>query len=126
MVNSRVSREDLDTEMTVVRNEFEMGENNPGAVLFERMQQLAFAWHNYGKSTIGARADIEHVPIDKLQAFYRKYYQPDNAVLHRRRHVRRGAGARAGGEALRADPEADAHAAELYTAGADAGRRARR
>src|SRR5258706_8608793 len=81
MVNSRVSREDLDSEMTVVRNEFEMGENNPGSVLFQRMQQLAYAWHNYGNPTIGQRADIERVPIDKLQAFYRTWYQPDNAVL---------------------------------------------
>ncbi len=81
MVNSRVSRQDLDSEMTVVRNEFEMGENNPGAVLFERMQELAFVWHNYGHPIIGERTDIEKVPIDKLQAFYRTWYQPDNAVL---------------------------------------------
>ncbi len=81
MLNSRVSREDLDSEMTVVRNEFEMGENNPGSVLFQRMQKLAYAWHNYGAPTIGERADIERVPIDKLQAFYRTWYQPDNAVL---------------------------------------------
>jgi zinc protease len=81
MVHSRVSRQDLDSEMTVVRNEFEMGENNPGAVLFQRMQQLAFNWHNYGHPIIGERADIERVPIDKLQAFYRTWYQPDNAVL---------------------------------------------
>ena len=81
MVNSRVSREDLDSEMTVVRNEFELGENNPGAVLFQRVQQLAFVWHNYGNPIIGERADIEKVPIEKLQAFYRTWYQPDNAVL---------------------------------------------
>jgi zinc protease len=81
MVNSFVSKEDLDSEMTVVRNEFEMGENNPGGVLFQRMQQLAFPWHNYGNPIIGQRADIEKVPIDKLQAFYRTWYQPDNAVL---------------------------------------------
>jgi len=81
MVHSRVSREDLDSEMTVVRNEFELGENNPGAVLFQRMQQLAFVWHNYGNPIIGERADIEKVPIEKLQAFYRTWYQPDNAVL---------------------------------------------
>jgi zinc protease len=81
MINSRVSREDLDSEMTVVRNEFEMGENNPGSVLFQRMQQLAYPWHNYGNPTIGQRADIERVPIEKLQAFYRVWYQPDNAVL---------------------------------------------
>jgi zinc protease len=81
MVNSFVSKQDLDSEMTVVRNEFEMGENNPGGVLFQRMQQLAFPWHNYGNPIIGSRSDIENVPIDKLQAFYRTWYQPDNAVL---------------------------------------------
>jgi len=81
MVNSFVSKKSLDSEMTVVRNEFEMGENNAGSVLFQRMQQLAFPWHNYGNPIIGQRADIEKVPIAKLQAFYRTWYQPDNAVL---------------------------------------------
>ena len=81
MVNSFIAKEDLDSEMTVVRNEFESGENSPVGVLMKRTMGAAFQWHNYGKSTIGARADLENVPIDRLQAFYRKYYQPDNAVL---------------------------------------------
>jgi zinc protease len=81
MINSFVAQKDLDTEMTVVRNEFESGENDPGSILEERMMSTAYLWHNYGNSTIGARADIENVPIDRLQAFYKTYYQPDNAVL---------------------------------------------
>ncbi len=81
MVNAFVRKEDLDSEMTVVRNEFESGENNAGRVLRQRMMQLAFPWHNYGNSVIGSRSDIENVPIDKLRAFYRMFYQPDNAVL---------------------------------------------
>ncbi len=81
MVNSRVAKKDLDTEMTVVRNEFEAGENSPFGVLFQRVMNTAFDWHSYGKSTIGNRSDIENVPIDRLQAFYRKHYQPDNAML---------------------------------------------
>lgn len=81
MTNSFIAQKDLDTEMTVVRNEFEMGENNPVSVLLKRMQSVLFDWHNYGNSTIGARSDIENVKIENLQAFYRKYYQPDNAVL---------------------------------------------
>src|SRR6266850_3293153 len=81
MVNSFVARKDLDSEMTVVRNEFESGENSPMNVLEERVLSTAFLWHNYGKSTIGARSDIENVPIERLQAFYRNYYQPDNAIL---------------------------------------------
>jgi len=81
MVNSFVAKKDLDSEMTVVRNEFEAGENDPHGVLFERVMSTAYLWHNYGKSTIGARSDIEKVNIERLQAFYRNYYQPDNAVL---------------------------------------------
>src|SRR5579871_2901563 len=81
MVNSKIAKTDLDSEMTVVRSEFEMGENNALRVLNERVLSTAFLWHGYGRSPIGSRSDIEHVPIEKLQAFYRQYYQPDNAVL---------------------------------------------
>jgi len=81
MVSSFIAKEDLDSEMTVVRNEWESGENRPFGVLQERVMSTAYLWHNYGNSTIGARADIENVPIDRLQAFYHKYYQPDNAAL---------------------------------------------
>ena len=81
MVNSFIAKKDLDSEMTVVRNEYESGENSPFAVLLKRMQSIAYDWHNYGNSTIGNRSDIENVKIENLQAFYRRYYQPDNAVL---------------------------------------------
>lgn len=81
MVNAMISQEDLDAEMTVVRNEMERGENSPFRVLMQKMQASAFQWHNYGKSTIGARSDVENVDIEQLRAFYRQYYQPDNAAL---------------------------------------------
>lgn len=81
LVNSRVLREDLFSEMTVVRNEFERGENSPSSVLGKRIMAAAYEWHNYGKTTIGNRSDIERVPIENLQAFYRKFYQPDNAMV---------------------------------------------
>ncbi|MDR0251206.1 MAG: insulinase family protein [Burkholderiales bacterium] len=81
MVNAFIARKDLDSEMTVVRNEYENWENNPRLVLWGRLQSTAFDWHNYGNITIGARSDIENVDIERLQAFYRRYYQPDNAVL---------------------------------------------
>ena len=81
MANSRVAKVDLDTEMTVVRNEFERGENQPFAVLAQRVNAAAFAWHPYGHATIGPKSDIENVPIEKLQGFYKRYYRPDNATL---------------------------------------------
>jgi len=81
MRNASISPDDLKSEFSVVRNEFEIGENDPQAILSERIVSTAFLWHNYGKSTIGSRADIERVPVPALRAFYEKYYQPDNAVL---------------------------------------------
>lgn len=81
MVNSHIARADLDSEMTVVRNEMESGENSPTRVLLQRVMGAAYQWHNYGNATIGARSDVENVPIERLQAFYRTWYQPDNAVL---------------------------------------------
>ncbi len=81
LVNSFIAQKDLDSEMTVVRNEWEAGENFPQAVLQKRILAAAYEWHNYGHTTIGARSDIEGVPIERLQAFYKTYYQPDNAIL---------------------------------------------
>ncbi|GHB77043.1 M16 family metallopeptidase [Persicitalea jodogahamensis] len=81
MVNSYIAKKDLESEFSVVRNEFESGENSPFRVLLQRVASAAFEWHNYGKTTIGNRSDIENVPIENLKAFYQKYYQPDNAVL---------------------------------------------
>jgi zinc protease len=81
MVHSRIAREDLDSEMTVVRNELEMGQNNPFRSLLQQVMASMYRWHAYGKSTIGARSDVENVDISRLQAFYRNYYQPDNATL---------------------------------------------
>ncbi len=81
MVNSLIRGEDLASEMTVVRNEFERGENSPFRILMQRMMAASFEWHNYGKSTIGNRADIERVPVDNLRDFYKRFYQPDNAMV---------------------------------------------
>jgi zinc protease len=87
MVNSPIDQNDLwntktnKGEMTVVRNEFESGESDPIRVTTERLQAVAYDWHNYGKSTIGARSDIEQVNVARLRAFYKNYYQPDNATL---------------------------------------------
>jgi zinc protease len=81
MVNSLILAEDLAAEMTVVRNEFEMGENNPVHVLHDQVMSSAYLWHNYGKTPIGNRSDIERVPAATLRKFYEYYYQPDNAVL---------------------------------------------
>jgi zinc protease len=81
MVNSFIKKEDFDKEFSVVRNEFEMGENNPMGVLYRHTMAAAYIAHSYGRPVIGNKSDVERVTMDKLQGFYHKYYQPDNAVL---------------------------------------------
>jgi zinc protease len=81
LMNSNISKADLDSEMTVVRNEMERGENDPGRVMGQRMSAAAYAFHPYGRPTIGARSDVEAVPIESIQAFYRHHYRPDNTTL---------------------------------------------
>ncbi|WNC69688.1 pitrilysin family protein [Thalassotalea nanhaiensis] len=81
MVNATFTEEQLKSEMTVVRNEMERGETSPFRMLMGRMSSMAFLWHNYGKSTIGARSDVENFPFPRLREFYKKHYRPDNAVL---------------------------------------------
>ncbi|MEG1237492.1 MAG: insulinase family protein, partial [Flavobacterium sp.] len=61
MINATILQTDLDKEFSVVRNEFEIGENNPDGVLQERILSTAYLWHNYGNSTIGSKEDIERV-----------------------------------------------------------------
>ncbi|MBC8344823.1 MAG: insulinase family protein [Candidatus Marinimicrobia bacterium] len=73
--------EDRQPEMTVVRNEFERGENSPFDVLDKNIWATAYQAHPYHHSTIGWRSDIENVPTEKLQAFYNTYYWPNNATV---------------------------------------------
>jgi len=81
MTQAKIQKSDFDSEMTVVRNELERAENAPAAVLGRRMISAAYDWHGYGHSTLGARSDVENIPIERLQAFYVRNYRPDNAVL---------------------------------------------
>lgn len=72
--------EDRQSEMTVVRNEFERGENDPMEALDKELWAAAYLAHPYHHSTIGWRSDIEKVPIERLRKFYDDFYHPNNAT----------------------------------------------
>ncbi len=80
MRNLALTDEDRKPEMTVVRNEFERGENDPRSALDKELWASAFMAHPYHHDTIGWRSDIESVPIAKLRAFYDTFYWPNNAT----------------------------------------------
>src|SRR5215813_6592885 len=81
MRNSFIADEDRQSEMTVVRNELERGENEPSNVLHERLWAAAFREHPYHHPTIGWRSDVEGVPTSRLKTFYDTFYRPNNATL---------------------------------------------
>ena len=126
MINSNVSHEDLISEMTVVRNEFERGENSPGMLLYQRLLAMAYEWHNYGKVTIGNRTDIERVPIERLQAVLRQVLSARQRDAGGGRQVRRGEDAGTDRQIFRPDSQADAQARPHLHRGTAAGRRAAR
>ena len=72
--------EDRQPEMTVVRNEYERGENSPFDVLDKNIWATAYQAHPYHHSTIGWRSDIENVSTERLKDFYNIYYWPNNAT----------------------------------------------
>ncbi len=80
MRNSFIADEDRQSEMTVVRNELERGENDPGSILFDRMWSAAFREHPYHHPVIGWRSDVEGVSTLRLKEFYDTYYHPNNAT----------------------------------------------
>ena len=111
MMNSVIAKKDLDSEMTVVRNEFEMGENQPLGVLFKRLMSASYDWHNYGNSAdrraLGHRRRADRSPAGVL---------PDLLPAGQRaaaggRQDRRSEDAHAGAGVFRFDSEAHAHPA---------------
>ena len=81
MRNAFIKNEDKQSEMTVVRNEFERGENDSWEALDKNIWATAYQAHPYHHSTIGWRTDIENVSIEKLKDFYDTYYWPNNATV---------------------------------------------
>ena len=80
MRNAYIKEEDRQSEMTVVRNEFERGQNSPFGVLDEHIWATAYMAHPYHHSTIGWKSDIEGVSIERLKQFYDTFYWPNNAT----------------------------------------------
>lgn len=81
MRNLVLTHEDRNSEMTVVRNEFERGENDPSDVMYKEMMASAFREHPYHHPVIGWRSDVEGVPMEKMKEFYDTFYWPNNATV---------------------------------------------
>ncbi|CAN5769177.1 pitrilysin family protein [soil metagenome] len=81
MRNATFNEEDRQSEMPVVRNEYERGENDSSQALDKELWALAFLAHPYHHPTIGWKSDIEGISIERLYQFYNDFYWPNNATL---------------------------------------------
>jgi zinc protease len=81
MRNLKNRKADRDSEMTVVRNEFERNENNPGSALYKEVMAAAYKEHPYHFPVIGSRSDVEGVPMQRMVDFYNAHYWPNNATV---------------------------------------------
>lgn len=81
MRGALIRPEDVESERTVILNEFDRGENEPTRKLYHEVWSTAFSAHPYGHPTIGWRSDIEQVTPEDLRGFYDRYYYPDNATV---------------------------------------------
>lgn len=81
MRNLLLREDDRSSEMTVVRNELERGEDDPDEILMNGVYATAFREHPYHHPTIGWRSDVENVPTERLRKFYHDFYWPENASL---------------------------------------------
>lgn len=81
MRNLLLRQSDRDSEMSVVRNELERGENYPEEALEKELYAVAFREHPYHHPTIGWRSDVEGVALERLREFYDTFYWPNNATV---------------------------------------------
>lgn len=81
MRNLSLRQSDRDSEMTVVRNEFEISKNDPNSLLHEHLMATAFQEHPYHHPIIGWLDDVQNVPLERMKQFYDTFYWPNNATL---------------------------------------------
>jgi zinc protease len=72
----------VDSEREVVTEERRTRtEDDPGGALGEEVSALAFRAHPYGQPIVGWAVDLKRITREEIQAFYKAYYAPNNALL---------------------------------------------
>jgi zinc protease len=78
-----LSQENLDNQRDVVKNEKRQSyDNRPYGSFYEKLMAAVFpAEHPYHHTPIGSMEDLDAASLDDVQAFFRTWYVPNNAVL---------------------------------------------
>lgn len=83
MLSLAFSEKSLDTQRNVVMEEFKQRYlNQPYGDVWLKLRPLAYQTHPYQWATIGQDlAQIEHAKMEDVKAFFKKHYNPQNAIL---------------------------------------------
>src|SRR5207237_7222173 len=81
MVNCAFDPEEFEAEKKVVIEELKTGLDSPWGLLLQEQEAAAFKVHPYRNPIVGWSQDVERATVEEQQAYYRRYYHPNNATL---------------------------------------------
>lgn len=77
-----ITKENLENQRATVKEERRQGlDNQAYGRSGERLSELAYDTFAYKHSVIGSMEDLDAATLEDVQAFFRTYYAPNNAVL---------------------------------------------
>ena len=82
MRNLILTKEEFSKEIKVVMEERRLRtDDQPHALVYEKMMSVAYQSHPYRRPIIGWMNDLENMTVDDAQEWYDRWYAPNNAVL---------------------------------------------
>jgi len=81
MQNLLIPLEEFVPEKGVVMEERRLRENDPYYSLYEHLDLISFSYSPYRNPIIGFMSDIERIARDDVYEWYKKYYNPANAII---------------------------------------------
>src|SRR6266446_1750594 len=81
MVNCAFEPEEFEAEKKVVIEELKTGLDSPWGLLLQEEEAVAYKVHPYRNPIVGWLQDVERATVEQQQAYYHRYYHPNNAIL---------------------------------------------
>lgn len=81
MANCSFEPDEFEAEKKVVIEELKSSLDSPWGLLLQDVDAAAYKIHPYRNPIVGWLQDVERASASEQQAYYRKYYHPNNAIM---------------------------------------------
>src|SRR5881409_1039250 len=81
IINCAFDPEEFEAEKKVVIEELKTGLDSPWGLLLQEEEAVAYKVHPYRNPIVGWLQDVERATVEQQQAYYHRYYHPNNATL---------------------------------------------